>query len=362
MVTTKPKQLSTIGQLILARLLIGGDKGDTAAKIKKDLTPLLVHRWVGTALAERIDQTTAELESNGLITILRGKSKRSVRKFVLTGNGHQCGLDFLGVIQLPPKTTWAKLKKIYLLARALGLAASTSTVIKALSSEPGFKAILLKRQYDLPTVAFPKFDEALDALAWQLIGFGNSTRKFDLRSVKTALFNRELGNGGTTDFKTAVAHLLSRKVAAQRDDPRELRDAVLRGWINHDESGLADSGLAERSHTIIALEQPMPSPPLPLHELDLASFAEQVKSVACTCTTGRFGDNKVFIAHVWRALQGTPLFQSMDLAFFKERLASANNARLLDLSRADLVQAMDPNDVRQSELRYFNATFHFIRI
>ena len=47
---------------------------------------------------------------------------------------------------------------------------------------------------------------------------------------------------------------------------------------------------------------------------------------------------------------------------FKRRLAEANNARLLDLSRADLVQAMDPEDVRLSEVAYLNATFHFIRI
>ena len=52
----------------------------------------------------------------------------------------------------------------------------------------------------------------------------------------------------------------------------------------------------------------------------------------------------------------------MDFPAFKQRLAEANNARLLDLSRADLVQAMDPEDVRLSEVAYLNATFHFIRI
>ena len=57
-----------------------------------------------------------------------------------------------------------------------------------------------------------------------------------------------------------------------------------------------------------------------------------------------------------------PTFRTMDLDAFKERLAEANNARLLDLSRADLVQAMDPEDVRESEVHYLNATFHFVRI
>ncbi len=87
-----------------------------------------------------------------------------------------------------------------------------------------------------------------------------------------------------------------------------------------------------------------------------------MKAAARVCPTGRFGDNKVFIAHVWRAVQSDPGFATMDLPAFKERLAEANNARLLDLSRADLVQAMDPEDVRESEVHYLNATFHFVRI
>jgi hypothetical protein len=362
MVTTVPEQLSTIGHLVLVRLLIGGDKGDTVAKIKKDLEPLLVHRWTGVILTERINGALAELESNSLVTIVRGKSKKSVVRIVLTDNGRHHGLDFLGVVRLQPKTTWAKLKKIYLPARALGLAASTDAAIKALSSEPGFKAILLRRQFGLRTTALPRLDEALDALAWQLIGFGDLPQKFDLRSVKTALFNREIGDGRATDFKKAAAQLLARKVAARRDDPRELRDAVLRGWIDHDESELTEPDLAEQSDTIAPREQPTPCPVPQLHKLDLPSFAELVKSAARTCPTGRFGDNKVFIVHVWRALKVVPPFQSMELASFKEQLAAANNARLLDLSRADLVQAMNPDDIRQSEVHYFNATFHFIRI
>ena len=87
-----------------------------------------------------------------------------------------------------------------------------------------------------------------------------------------------------------------------------------------------------------------------------------MKSSSRNCPTGHFGDNKVFIAHVWRALQADPAFRGMELATFKEHLTEANNARLLDLSRADLVQAMNPDDVHQSEVHYLNATFHFIRI
>ena len=61
-------------------------------------------------------------------------------------------------------------------------------------------------------------------------------------------------------------------------------------------------------------------------------------------------------------LRDDPEFRGTDFPTFKQRLAEANNARLLDLSRADLVQAMDPEDVQLSEVSYLNASFHFIRI
>jgi hypothetical protein len=52
----------------------------------------------------------------------------------------------------------------------------------------------------------------------------------------------------------------------------------------------------------------------------------------------------------------------MGLDVFKQRLAEANNARRLDLSRADMVEAMNPEDVAQSRVVYLGAEFHFIRI
>ena len=83
---------------------------------------------------------------------------------------------------------------------------------------------------------------------------------------------------------------------------------------------------------------------------------------ARSCPTGRFGDNKVFVVHVYRALHEDPAIAALGLDGFKQRLAEANNARRLDLSRADMVEAMDPNDVALSEVTYHGALFHFVRI
>jgi hypothetical protein len=354
MTMTQSTNRSAIESLVLVRLLLVGEKGEGGSKVKKDLEPLLAHRWVGAELTERIDRTLADLGSIGLVAVMAGKTKKAAPKFALTDLGRSHGLGFLGVAQLKPKTTWAVLRKTYLPARILGLPTASDALFKAIASEPTFTAVLLKQQYNLATAEIPRPDEATDALAWKLIGFEREGRKFNPKNVKAALFNRALGGSDAVDFKKAASRLLAQRVGARRDDPKELRDAVLRGWIDREEIGSAPA------ETVSIPDKPPSQAPAP-SVFDLPSFAAQVKSAARDCPTGRFGDNKVFIAHVWKALQADLAFGTMELAAFKEHLAEANNARLLDLSRADLVQAMDPDDVRQSEVHYLNATFHFVR-
>ena len=73
-------------------------------------------------------------------------------------------------------------------------------------------------------------------------------------------------------------------------------------------------------------------------------------------------DGKVFISHVWRSLEQERSGDSLDAEAFKQRLVEAHREGLLDLSRADLVEAMSPEDVATSETSYFGATFHFVRM
>jgi hypothetical protein len=342
--TTK---LSAIASLVMTRMLVVGEKGESTANIKKDIGPLLSDRWAGAELTGQVAQTLGDLESIGLVMRLPAKSKKAALKYLPTAEGRRWALEFLGIAQLKPKTTWAAIKKTYLPARALGISASSDALIKTLNSEPSFQALLLRWQYNLPVPEIPKPDEAIDALAWKLMGFEGEARKFNLENIKTALFNRESGDDRATKFKKAAIKLLARRLYMGNDDPKKLRDAVVRGWIDETET-------------------PSPSIPSPAPaasiELDLPAFAEKVKAAARVCPTGRFGDNKVFISHLWKTLKSDRAFAAMDLASFKERLAEANNARLLDLSKADLVQAMDAEDVRDSEVHYLSTTFHFVRI
>ena len=57
-----------------------------------------------------------------------------------------------------------------------------------------------------------------------------------------------------------------------------------------------------------------------------------------------------------------PFEEQKAVMLAKRRLVEAHRNGLLELSRADLVQAMDPVDVRESETPSPNDTAHFIRI
>jgi hypothetical protein len=95
--------------------------------------------------------------------------------------------------------------------------------------------------------------------------------------------------------------------------------------------------------------------------LDDEAFAATVLAAARRSETGRFGDNKVFISRLFETLAKERAIAT-DLNAFKRRLLTAHFAGRLSLSRADLVEAMAPEDVEQSETQDGPSTFHFVRL
>lgn len=72
-------------------------------------------------------------------------------------------------------------------------------------------------------------------------------------------------------------------------------------------------------------------------------------------TKGMYGDDKVFIHAAWAA-SGT----KDSLPEFKRKLVEAHRKGEVRLARADLVEAMDPYDVKRSDTHLNNSTFNFI--
>jgi hypothetical protein len=99
---------------------------------------------------------------------------------------------------------------------------------------------------------------------------------------------------------------------------------------------------------------------LRLDDCDLDEFAQLVMEAARSAETRRW-HGAVFISHVWSTLQARG---DVGITFekFKRRLIQAYQKDLIELSRADLVEAMPTADVTESETVHSGARFHFVRL
>jgi hypothetical protein len=91
-----------------------------------------------------------------------------------------------------------------------------------------------------------------------------------------------------------------------------------------------------------------------------AELADQIKStIRKIGPGGRFGW-KVFISEIWRRMMPDLTREGMTLSAFKQRLLRLNREGRIVLARADLVGAMDPTKVAESEIQDRGSTFHFV--
>jgi hypothetical protein len=338
MTATQTATVSRVGNLILARLLTAGKRSPSPKKLKDDLArffkfPPSEEQW------QRYFQ---ELEQAGMLEL---------RPYRLTDAGRETGLEFLGLRELPPRTNWNTLRNRYLLPKALGLPDSSQETLKRISRKPNLEAVLLAARYELPPGAASTLKNAVEALACKELGYPGET---SVDAVKARVLCKLLGTSERLPMKEIQKQLPRVAVGARNSKPDALRDALLQRWA--DPIGTSQPAPASAIQT-----EPEPEPETEAVErLDLPAFARTVQAAARTSPTGKFGENKVFINHVWRHLQHEPGLPHLNLTAFKSALTEANHAGLLQLSRADLVQVMDQADVQESETPYLDAKFHFV--
>jgi hypothetical protein len=338
MTATQTATVSRVGNLILARLLTAGKRAPSPKKLKDDLArffkfPPSEEQWQGYF---------QELEQAGMLEL---------RPYRLTDAGREAGLEFLGLRELPPRTNWNTLRNRYLLPKALGLPDSSPETLKRIGRKPNLEAVLLAARYELPPDAASSLKIAVEALACKELGFPEETT---VDAVKARVLCKLLGTDERLPMKEIQKQLPRVAVGARNSKPDALRDAMLQRWAD-------PTGTAAPAPPLAAQPDAEPeSEPEQLERFDLPAFARTVQAAARTSPSGRFGENKVFINHVWRHLQHEPGLPHFDLSGFKNRLTEANHAGLLHLSRADLVQVMDQADVQESETPYLDAKFHFV--
>jgi hypothetical protein len=295
----------------------------TPKKIREDIGKLLE----ADMSAAEVDDLRNELARAGFLT--KGKRKT----FALTDAGRERALRFLGVAELSPKTTWSTVIARYLFPKAAGLSASAAA---KLDRADKLAAFVLSRKYGLDARAGLTVRQVIEAIACKELGFPAETT---LNGLLCVVLSRLLGSERLSR-EQLVRQLPLFQTGLKDANAEAVRRKVVRDWL---------SNPAPRSSSA------------PAEPLDLAAFAATVRALAATSPPqDRFHDNKVFIVALWRGSQRELNFPRLSLAQFKQRLIEANAQHLLHLSRADLVQAMDPQLVADSETVHKNATFHFV--
>lgn len=331
----------TLQELIPIRFLACPDNGLTTTEIKKSLNPFFYqppsnNEWL---------RVLQELIEHGLL------NKTDKSRFQISAAGQKLALQKLGLQSLSPATRWLTLKNCYLIASLLKLPAPINERgRRSITSADGLRASILVNAFRLSIDAYPSLTKARDSLLWQQLAepvtenlqhklaASNVTRSrpFTMASVIALLLNSLLGTERELPWDAALKQLAAKAVGARRISPEELRLAIFRA----------------------ATEKPSQLP----EPFNLEFFVNQVRQSAKRSQTGKFGDNKVFISHVWQQMELDGTTSGMDLKQFKHHLALANNKGLISLSRADLAYAMDQHAVSASETSYLNSIFHFIRL
>jgi hypothetical protein len=316
-----------LADLILVRLLPAA-KSVSPRRLRADLAGFFRRPPSGGEVSETVDG----LRAAGLVT------RRGQR---LTGAGRKRALAYLGVAALPAGTKWAGVRAKYLVPKALGLSPESEGDAKVLGDADKLAVLLLKRKLRLPAGTGGTLNAVFEAIACRELGYRDHS---SLASLVPVLLGKAIG--GEPVRKGDAGKVVPRVLLdAKRGGIDGLRGVALAGWQGpeSDEASGPDSAGEAGS-------------------FDLEAFAAAVKAAARTSPTGRFGGYKVFISHVWNRLRGEPRFAPLGLPGFKDKLVEANRRRLLTLSRADLVQFMDPADVRESATNYLSSVFHFVLI
>lgn len=183
-----------------------------------------------------------------------------------------------------------------------------------------------------------------------------------LRSLDVAPTDAAIATAGTGAVLAAriVArrHDVDRKIEA---DPSKVLAVLARRALGLDEKSAAVKFGDAFAAAFLNGHSGAPSGrvSLRLEDCDLREFADRVTEAARSSTTGRW-HGAVFISHVWNTLRARgDVGTTFDK--FKRRLIEAYQKDLIELSRADLVDAMSAADVSASETVHSGARFHFVR-
>jgi hypothetical protein len=374
--TSEPKIDPKVLQcLVLARLLV---------RTKQPLSRIAVLESVARAISPPVSLNAAEsavrqslesCEQLGFVvnassnarpragTARRAPPKRAtVRRPSLSDKGRTAAKAALGGRPLPTLKTWGQAQQLV----GLSLLGRGDAPDEELQVQP-LAALVLAAKHGIPA-SVQTLPDVVDYLAWRALGVKPST-KFTIENVQRHLLREIVPSDVRVDQKIWRRMLAMRAIGAQGHDATALTRALLFATPNakarstaHEPPKAPSPSRQKRSASAQAARVENDNAPQAKPQPSLADFAAAVHEAARGPAVVRFHDDRAFIASVWEQMRGRRPIGDMPLAEFKQRLVAAHQKRLLRITRADLVAAMDPSEVERSEARHQNATFHFVAL
>ncbi|WP_334150857.1 hypothetical protein [Hyphomicrobium sp.] len=368
---------SAAGHLILVRLAAPG--GATRAEVAADLAPLFTHKLAPADWRRLAERETAELVSSGL-------AAETKSRLTLTEAGAAAAARYLGRTALE-QTSWAELRDVALIAKALGLETEAAQRLKPLARVEGLRTLIVQKAFGLSVkrnVPPTKLRAQLAVVALER-AFGNRIKAgFGKGSALSAKAGRLLAGqlsrtprAFPTDAKL-IAELAAEHVGARDATLEGLRAGLLRGLGARVLEADASDAAAEAGRPA-AMPARVTAPPAALKPAandpeapalappraarpDLAEFARAVKEAAAARAEGWAGSRKAFISHVWDTIRaGQPSWQVSEIEF-KCMLAEAHRAGAVVLANADLKDRRSMKDLESSAVPYKNTVWHFVRV
>jgi hypothetical protein len=323
-----------VRNLALVRVLLTRKSPISLTQLEKSVCTELSAQLSSTDAKNVFDAALREAEQQKylkLVTPPKSKTKRPT----LTDAGRQLALSTLGIKALPAKLDWPRAR------RMVALQASDKLDADAIATQ-----ILVARHGLPPSVT--TLTQAIEMLAWRELDV-ETDAPFTAAAVQRHLL-RDLVPADARATGSAWRRMFAMKAVHARGNTA---DALARALWLSERPLQPNRAPASVGNDNAPARGAQPS---------LVDFAQAVGDAARSPEVRRFHGDRAFIGSVWEHMRASNLIGEMSLDEFKNNLVSAHRKQLIEIVRADLVGAMDPNEVRRSEARYDNATYHFVAL
>lgn len=341
-----------IRNLLLVRVLLTRKTPISMTQLEKSIGAELSAHCSGAEAKQAFDEALKSAEQQKYL-IVSTPPKSKTRRPALTDAGRQLALSALGLKALPSKLEWSLARRML----ALQVLAPAKQPTDKLNADAIATQILIA-QHGLPS-SVATLTQAVERLAWRALDV-ETDAPFTAAAVQRHLL-RDLVPADTRATGGAWRRMFAmRAIHARGNNADALARALL--WSTSPLGANASESWSGTQHRGKRPGVGNDNAPKNAVQPSLADFARAVSRAAQSPQVRRFHGDRAFIGSIWEHMRGNKTIGEMSLDQFKANLVTAHRKQLLEIVRADLVGAMDPEEVRRSEARFDNATYHFVAL